>query len=503
VQPAGVEVGRYRVTRRIGKGGMAEVFEAVAPGPDGFERRVAIKRLLDSHAIDPAFGRMFLDEARIASQLHHAHVVAVLDYGVADGHPFQVLEYIDGVDLNGLLELGRAADAPLPVELALAICTDIAHALDYAHRALGADGRPLGIVHRDVSPANILVGWSGDVKLSDFGIAFARGRVEETAAGLAKGTLLYMAPEQLMRGELDGRTDVFALGCVLHRLIAGASPLAGETAMADLVAGAPLPLAPTLPDDARAIVARATRRARADRYPDAAGMAEALGQALARRIDTDPRSRMRAWLALIMPGAAPAPAAGRLDPLLGVDLVFSGVRATEEARSNGASTGVPARRPYFWAKALAATVPILAGVLALAFWPRDPETAAAPDAPTATVTVTATVPATVPVPAPDAPPADAPRAHPVRAPARLAPRTPAPAASVDTGTGVLAIGGTGALRAAIEVDGQRRGYAPRALDLSVGDHEIVLVRPDGQRLSRLVHVEPSHTPSAPLRWTVP
>src|SRR5262249_44263343 len=337
VQPAGVEVGRYRVTRRIGKGGMAEVFEAVAPGPDGFERRVAIKRLLERHAVDPSFGRMFLDEARIASQLHHAGVVAVLDYGVADAHPFQVLEYIDGVDVNALLELGRAAGAPLPVELALAICTDIAHALDYAHRALGADGRPLGIVHRDVSPANILVGWSGDVKLSDFGIAFARGRVEETAAGLAKGTLLYMAPEQLMRGELDGRTDLFALGCVLHRLIAGASPLAGETAMADLIAGAPLVLSPTLPDDVRAVVARATRLARADRFPDAAAMAEALGQALARRIDTDPRSRMNAWLTQVKPGAERGPVAGRLDPLLGVGLVFSGVRATEEARSSDSS----------------------------------------------------------------------------------------------------------------------------------------------------------------------
>ena len=135
-----------------------------------------------------------------------------------------------------------------------------------------ADGRALGIVHRDVSPGNVLVGWNGDVKLTDFGIAFARDRTAQTAAGHVKGTMAFMAPEQLMQGEIDGRTDLFALGCVLHLLLTGDSPLSGEHALADLVAGKPLTLAPGLAPDIQAILARATQLRRAERFADAGAL---------------------------------------------------------------------------------------------------------------------------------------------------------------------------------------------------------------------------------------
>jgi serine/threonine-protein kinase len=501
------DVGRYRVTRRIGQGGMAEVFEAVAAGPDGFERRVAVKRLLATHAHTPAFGRMFFDEAKIASRLHHAHIAAILDYGVDEaGHPFQVLELVDGVDVGRLVALGADAGAPLPVELALSICTDIAHALEHAHGAVDADGRSLGIVHRDVSPANILVSWSGDVKLTDFGIAFARGRLETTSVGVAKGTLLYMAPEQMMRGEVDGRTDVFALGCVLHSLVAGASPLAGESTMADLIAGAPLGLAPGLPADVREIVARATRLLRTERYASAGEMAGALGTALARRIATDPRSVMREWLTRLRPRTD---AVGRLDALLGVGLVFSGVRATAGAQPTGTG-GIerPARRRFYRLQVAAALLPVAIGIGALAMWPRAEggrgdgggigDGGGGGDGGgigdgggggglgreiDAAVVAAAVVDAGV---------ASAPRGH------RPPPvRPPAP-----SGTGVVAVGGDGALRAEIIVDGESRGYAPKVLELAVGAHKVVLILPGGRQVERSVAVLPTHTPSAPLRVMV-
>src|SRR5262249_25492644 len=221
---------RYRLRRRLGRGGMAEVLEATAQGERGFQRPVALKRMR------PELGRIhddgFLDEARIASSLHPATTVGVLDYGIADGLPFQVLELVDGLDLQSALALGK----PLPPELALHVCTEVAYALSHAHEARGADGQPLGIVHRDVKPANILVSYDGDVKLGDFGIAFARDRLQRTEVGIAKGTREFMSPEQWIAGEVDARSDVFSLGCVLYALVTGASAM-GRTRAEELLEG--------------------------------------------------------------------------------------------------------------------------------------------------------------------------------------------------------------------------------------------------------------------------
>jgi serine/threonine protein kinase len=315
---------RYRLTRNIARGGMGEVWEGVALGSSGFERKVAIKRVFPDRQSDQAYLRMFVDEARIASNLHHANVVAVLDFGVANGVPFQVMEFVDGMDLSGLARLGVDAGRPFPPELALHVCLQVSHALQYAHEATDAGGNALRIVHRDVSPENVLVSWAGDVKLSDFGIAFAEGKSEKTAQGVMKGKLLYMAPEQATAGTVDQRADLFSLGCVLHRLLAGESPLAGDDPLANILAGGELTLSPSLPADVRPIVERAVRRSRFERYESAGAMAEALGVALAARLSRDPRLAMREWIAQIKPASAPQPPPEpRADSQPGEELVLA------------------------------------------------------------------------------------------------------------------------------------------------------------------------------------
>ena len=317
---------RYRFLGRLGAGGMAEVLEAEILGASGFVRRVAVKRMLSSAAEDPAFVRMFLDEARIASHLHHANIVGVIDYGVVEGAPFQVLELVDGLDARTMLR--RAPDGRLPAEVALHLAVQVGHALAAAHAARDVAGTLLGIVHRDVSPANILVSWGGDVKLADFGIAVAKDRSEKTETGMMKGTLLFMSPEQATGGGVDPRSDLFSLGCVLHMLLTGASPLAGDGFQRFLRTGR-AELDPSLPIDLRAIIERATAYDRGARYTDAAQMTEAIGEALARRTKRDPRLVLVEHLAPLRAARrAPSP----LDELFRIDLVVpAGARAVTGA----------------------------------------------------------------------------------------------------------------------------------------------------------------------------
>jgi hypothetical protein len=309
-------VGRYQVVRRLGSGGMAEVLEADAIGEAGFVRRVAIKRMLGTAGEDPSFARMFLDEARIASRLHHANIVAILDYGVVDGAPFQVLELVDGVDARTMVR--RATGGTIPVDVALYVVAQIGHALAAAHEATDASGEPLGLVHRDVSPGNILLSWDGDVKLADFGIAFAKDKSEKTEAGTTKGTLVYMSPEQATGGRLDRRADVFSLGCVLHTLVTGASPLADE-GWVRLHATQRLRLAPGLPEDVHSIIEIATQFDVEQRFQSAIALTEAVGRALASRIDREPRRRLVEYLTPLRRPAAEKQ--GRLDELARVEMV--------------------------------------------------------------------------------------------------------------------------------------------------------------------------------------
>lgn len=507
--------GRYRLVRQLARGGMGEVWEASATGEGGFARRVAIKRLLAEHDQDPSQARMFLDEARIASQLHHANILSILDYGVMEGLPYQVLEYVDGVDAERLRQRGREAGEDFPVELALHLCTEVAHALQYAHEAKDGAGQTLGIVHRDVSPSNILVSWTGDVKLADFGIALARDRQERTLAGLTKGKPAYMPPEQVTRGELDGRSDLFALGCVLHALLTGHSPLAGEDRMADLLAGKELELSDALPADVRDVIARAVRRARHQRFQSAAEFAEATGKVLAARSDRAGRALLSEWMARVRAKeeARVRPVSGWAGSFLEVEQLLGGVVAPAPGSATGVSAAPPPRieqgpqrRRWPWLAALA-----LGGLAVVRPWGL-----AQKDEPPLPVIQ----PVSAPTPAPPAPEkeevAPAESVPPARAQApvtRAAPREQEPplkrparaqAGPASGDSGALAVGGEGALRAVVIVDGERRGHAPMLIELPLGEHALELETPDGHRIGpERIHITEFHTPAAPLRWVVP
>ncbi|MFN0250722.1 MAG: protein kinase domain-containing protein [Kofleriaceae bacterium] len=217
----GIRFGQYALLRRIARGGMAEVFLAQQRGLEGFDRRVAVKRILPHLADAPDFVKMFLGEAKLAAQLTHPNVVHIYDFGKHDGDYFIAMEYVEGVHAGQLFKY-CAETEKLPPVLVARLGADAAAALHYAHELRGSDGKPLGLVHRDVSPANIMVSFDGIVKLCDFGIAKAAALGEQlTNPGQVKGKYAYMSPEQTIASPLDGRSDVFSLAIVMWELLAG------------------------------------------------------------------------------------------------------------------------------------------------------------------------------------------------------------------------------------------------------------------------------------------
>lgn len=215
--------GRFELERPIGAGGMGEIF--LARDPEG--GRVAIKRLLSECANDPVFIGMFLDEARLVERLRHPNVCEVFEHGLEGQHYFLAMEHVDGLSLEELLE--RRGHQGLPFPLACRIVAEVASALDYAHRAEDDMGRPLGLVHRDVSPSNVLLSRHGEVKLADFGIAKATMLSENTAASIRRGKYAYMSPEQIAGEPLSSRSDQFGFGVMLHELLLGRRPFDGPS----------------------------------------------------------------------------------------------------------------------------------------------------------------------------------------------------------------------------------------------------------------------------------
>ncbi|HEY6477607.1 MAG TPA: serine/threonine-protein kinase, partial [Polyangia bacterium] len=231
----GRPIGRYEPIRRLAVGGMAEIYLArlLGVGIEGFEKLVVLKRILPQHALDPELLRMFLDEARLSATLTHPHVTEVYDVGADGEAPFFAMEYVHGANLRELMRaharVAGTATAPLELLHAIGIVAAAADGLHYAHDRLGPGGEPLGIVHRDVSPSNVLVSYDGAVKVSDFGIAkwaFQRTRTQE---GTLKGKFAYMSPEQCRGRAVDRRSDVFALGTILYELTTGGAPFSGDS----------------------------------------------------------------------------------------------------------------------------------------------------------------------------------------------------------------------------------------------------------------------------------
>ncbi|MDB4990970.1 MAG: serine/threonine protein kinase [Myxococcaceae bacterium] len=207
---------------------MAQTFVAMRRGPAGFEQKVCLKRILPEYAMDTALVEQFLDEARLLAALRHANIVQVYDFGEADGSYFMALELIDGADLENIQRYLVSQKLEMPASVALHIVAETLKALHYAHHA-ELDGEPLHLVHRDISPSNLLLSRAGEVKLADFGIAKSTHRRHKTRAGFTKGKVAYMSPEQVRGGELDGRSDLFAVGIVLHELLTGVHPFDADT----------------------------------------------------------------------------------------------------------------------------------------------------------------------------------------------------------------------------------------------------------------------------------
>ncbi len=220
---------RYRVIERIAAGGMAEVYRAESAGLEGFKKTVAIKRVLPHLAEKKQFIGMFLDEARLSAHLNHSNCVQVFDIGVGDNTYFIVMEYVDGSDLKAMLEFLARQERRMPVAAALFICCRICDGLAYAHDARDNRGRILGIVHRDISPPNVLITRNGEVKVVDFGLAKANSQLEHSQPGVIKGKFSYLSPEAALGESVDMRSDIFAAGIILWEMLAGRRLFLGET----------------------------------------------------------------------------------------------------------------------------------------------------------------------------------------------------------------------------------------------------------------------------------
>ncbi len=223
--PTTLSMGRYRVLRRLGAGGMGEVYLATAVGPDGVQKQVAIKLVRDDLLASDELTRLFVEEAKVAFVLEHPNVVRAHEMGQVEGHHFLVMEYVDGVNLADLISARQQAGAGVvPLPIALYIGAQISRGLDYAHSLEGVEGHPLGIVHRDVSPANVLISRDGQVKVADFGLAKSALRSVHSRAGVVKGKLAYMPPEQLAGEEVGVQGDLYAVGATLYELLRGENP---------------------------------------------------------------------------------------------------------------------------------------------------------------------------------------------------------------------------------------------------------------------------------------
>jgi serine/threonine protein kinase len=276
--------GRYRLVDMIGKGGMAEVFRAVAQGVHGFERVFVIKRIRPDRSDSPKFVQMFCEEARISALLHHPNIVEVYDFGQIDGAYFMAMEYLRGKDLSTVMRALRGQRDAMPPSLAAFIAREVARALHHAHTAVQPDGEAGGIVHRDVTPSNIMLLWTGGVKILDFGIAraAAMARPDDRKLNKLEGKLAYLSPEQVRGTDVDRRSDIFSLGVVLWEMIAGQRLFAGVSELETMRNVLTQPIAAPsrrrdgVPAALDVIVARALARDPARRYATAEAMANDL-----------------------------------------------------------------------------------------------------------------------------------------------------------------------------------------------------------------------------------
>jgi serine/threonine protein kinase len=279
---------RYRVIERLESGGMAEVFRGEAESLAGFKKAVAIKRVLPHLAQNDKFIRMFLDEARLCARLNHANIVQVFDIGHVENTYFIVMEFVDGVNLKAIVEHLRSRNLPVPIPIAVYISMQICNGLQYAHDLPDTDGSLLGIVHRDMSPPNVLVSKRGEVKIVDFGLAKATTQLEKSEQGMVKGKFSYLAPETALGEEVDAQADVFAVGIMLWEMIANRRLFLADSdwATVQLVQKAKIPsireFCKECPADLEAVINKSLAKDKNERYRSAEALAQDLGEFLAK-----------------------------------------------------------------------------------------------------------------------------------------------------------------------------------------------------------------------------
>jgi eukaryotic-like serine/threonine-protein kinase len=448
-------IGRYRIVRPLGEGGMGRVLLAEVAGAGGFARRVVLKLVRDE--LDEALKQALLDEARVTATLVHRNIVPVLDLHESGAQRLVVLEHIDGMDLRQLLRLTPLLDWPL----AAFIGGEVAAALDFAHRRQ--------IIHRDVSPANILVSWEGEVKLSDFGVAKVVGGPGRIIGPthVLKGKLGYMAPEQMRAQPIDARADVYALGVVLYEMLTGKNPMRAGPVV-------PPPLPSTVPGELAAIVMRAVERNKDDRFNSAADVREAIlhvpGQ------PADPARMLADFLGELKNQHGPA-----LDDAL-MDAVLGGKPATRMAAKKTARRRVPP-----WLLATAALVVIIACLGVLAGRKLRVRAIAPPPR------VAAHVPASpLPEPVPEPEPSIVPEPAPAPTVTFVEPVsiTPTAAHKKPHPRGLLSVNAIP--WANLFVDGHPAGHTPRRkLALEAGKHSLRLVTQAGDARTRSVEIAPN------------
>jgi serine/threonine-protein kinase len=397
----GHSLGRYVLLHRLAVGGMGEIFLARERGAAGFQRLVVIKRLLGDVVDDPERIAMFLDEARIAAHLAHPNIVQVYELGEDRGEYYLVMEFVPGQNLGRVLTRFSRTGHPMRATLAAHIVLEAARGLEYAHQARDADGQPLGIVHRDISPANLLIGYRGDVKVADFGIAKASNKESRTRTGVVRGKFSYMAPEQVSGGAVDARCDVWALGVVLWEASIGRSlfQASNDPQIIKQVLEMPVPrptsMDPYYPPALEAVVMQALERDLNKRTPSAEALATALRRALRQGSGLSDATEVATMMAstfateiqeldaLVAEATAmplPTPAEGQVAALLATPTHLGKGRA-RAAASSSPSTQVRGRTPRRWLPAVLATLVGVAAVIGgtrFLTQTRRPRSAAAP-----------------------------------------------------------------------------------------------------------------------------